>query len=357
MTEQTPDMPEPKPRRPSIRDVARLAQVSPTVVSYVVNKSVRPVKEETRQRVLRAMDALGYRPDPSARLLRGKRSRTVAFLLPTPQLQGPPSPYWTALVSSALQAATTNRCTIVLASSEHIFTSFKPGSPLVDVPVAGAIITTPLVGVPVANFLARLPMPFVTIGRIGGQSSCYVDCDHADGIASIVRELHKMGHRRIAYLGGPPVSYAALFRADGFRGAMAELGMAVPPGTILESEFTAPSGEAAARRILNAQPRPTAVVCGNDESAIGLMRGLMRAGVQVPRDISVTGFDDIPLASAICPSLTTLRVPMREMADAAVHWLVAAMDGGDALAEPLRRVFPAPLMLRESVRTMDPPQA
>ncbi|MCX7806638.1 MAG: substrate-binding domain-containing protein, partial [Planctomycetota bacterium] len=237
----------------------------------------------------------------------GGAASAIALLLPEQQLAGPPSPYWTAVIASAMRAAAMNRRTLVLASSDRIFSSWAPDRPPFDVPVGGALITTPLVGVPVANFLSRLPIPFVTIGRIGGQSPSYVDCDHSGGTAEAVRELYRLGHRRIVHLSGPPVSYAALLRIEGFRNAMAELGLDCPPEAIVEGNFLPASGEAAAAKVAAMSPRPTAVMCGNDESAVGLMRGLARLGIPVPEDISVIGFDDIPLAASLRPSLSTVR--------------------------------------------------
>ncbi len=280
----------------------------------------------------------------------GGRAGAIALLLPEPQLAGPPSPYWTAVVASAMRAAAGKRRTLILASLDSIFSSWGSDRPPFDVPVCGALITTPLAGVPVANFLSRLPIPFVTIGRVGGQSPSYVDCDHSGGIAEAVRELYRLGHRRIVHLSGPPVSYAALLRVEGFRGAIADLGLDCPPEAILEGNFLPASGEAAAAKIAAMDPKPTAVVCGNDESAVGLMRGLARLGIRVPEDVSVIGFDDIPLAASLCPALSTVRAPMREMADAAVSWLVEAAGRERDSVEPLNDIFPASLVIRESVK-------
>jgi LacI family transcriptional regulator len=195
--------------------------------------------------------------------------------------------------------------------------------------------------------LLRDRIPFVSVGRHSNKPVHYVDADNVNGARMAVEHLIRLGHRRIATITGPLAMIAGQDRLTGYRQALQARGIPVEEELIVEGDFTEASGTAGMQRLLPVSP--SAVFVASDMMAIGALRSLRQADRQVPQDIALVGFDDIPIASAIVPALTTVRQPIERMGSMAVEVLLSVLEdssGEEALAQ--RIVLPTELVIRAS---------
>ncbi|RME36944.1 MAG: LacI family transcriptional regulator [Thermoflexia bacterium] len=338
------------PRRNSvtIREVARRAGVSIATVSYVLNESA-PISEETRARVLAAAAELGYRPSALARSLRARQSHTIGY-----SWHHVPRDRWHPILDpflySMAQAAE--------AEGYHILTFAQPtdGDPwrpyqelMLTGRVDGFILSETNRNDPRVRYLLDHDFPFVAFGRANEEWDFpYVDVDNAAGTRMAVEHLVGLGHRRIAVIAWPEDSLTGSYRLQGYLEGMEAAGLPVDPAWIVRTEHSEAAGRQAMEALLALPPdrRPTAVVTMSDLMAIGAMNALHEAGLQPGRDVSVVGFDDVPMAQYLHPPLTTLRQPVAEVGARVVEMLLKLIRG-----EPLpeRKVLlPPRLIVRES---------
>ena len=305
--------------------------------------------EETRARVLAAAAELGYRPSAIARGLRAGRSHTLGYSWHhVPRDQWPPilDPF----LYSMAQAAE--------AQGYHILTFAQPtdGNPwlpyqelMLTGRVDGFILSETNRDDPRVRYLLDHDFPFVAFGRANEEWDFpYVDVDNAAGTRMAVQHLIGLGHRRIAVIAWPEDSLTGSYRLQGYLEAMEEARLEIDPAWIVRTEHAEASGREAMRVLLTLPPdrRPTAVVTMSDLMAIGAMNALYEAGLQPGRDVSVVGFDDVPMAQYLRPPLTTVRQPVAEVGKLVVEMLLRMIRG-----EPLpsRRVLVQPkLIVRES---------
>ncbi len=332
----------------TIREVARRAGVSIATVSYVLNESA-PIREETRARVLAAAAELGYRPSALARSLRARQSHTIGY-----SWHHVPRDHWHPILDpflySMAQAAE--------AEGYHILTFAQPadGNPwrpyqelMLTGRVDGFILSETNRDDPRVRYLLDHDFPFVAFGRANEEWDFpYVDVDNAAGTRMAVEHLVGLGHRRIAVIAWPEDSLTGSYRLQGYLEGMAAAGLPVDPAWVVRTEHSEAAGRQAMGLLLALPPdrRPTAVVTMSDLMAIGAINALYEAGLQPGRDVSVVGFDDVPMAQYLRPPLTTLRQPVAEVGARVVEMLLKLMRG-----EPLpeRRVLlPPRLMVRES---------
>ncbi|MGQ7312148.1 LacI family DNA-binding transcriptional regulator [Microbacterium arabinogalactanolyticum] len=330
------ETPADRTRAVGVRDVAARAGVSRQTVSRVLNEHPE-VAEETRRRVLSAMAELGYRMNNAARALGTRRSRTLGVLASNAEQYGPSrsiaaieasaraAGYW---VSAAFAEA--GDADAVVAAVDH----------LIAQGMDGIVVVAPHARTLEALNALRIDVPIVTL-HSSGRGARGLSVDQAAGARLAVAELAGAGHTRIAHLAGPADWLEAESRADGFAAELAARGL--EPGPVIAGDWSAASGYAATAAIIDAGV--TAVFCANDQMALGLLGGLHEAGVRVPRDISVVGFDDIPDAAYYWPQLTTVRQDFAELARRAVAVVIA---DADAAASALRPVAPV-LVRRDSV--------
>lgn len=314
--------------RASMADVARLARVSGQTVSRVANGSDN-VSPATRRRVLDAMESLGYTPNTAARALRSGSFGTIGVIAHRLARTGE-----SRTVEAVVQAARDAGHTVTLLdidSTTHADVA-EAASRLSHQAIDGLIIIRAEIedadrlqlptGLPVvvadATFGGRLPM---------------VGTDHAGGARAAVEHLLSLGHRIVHHVAGPEDSIPARARQRAWREVLAEHGLAAPEP--LRGDWTAESGHAAG--VALAGTGATAVFCANDEMAAGLMLACAERGVRVPEDLSVVGFDDIPLAGYLTTPLTTVHQPFDEVGERLVARLLARIDGerGDDAAVEL----------------------
>ena len=305
----------------SIRDVARAAGVSTATVSHVVNNT-RFVSEEVRARVLAAVERCGYYPNAHARSLASGRSHTLGLVI-----SDIANPFFPELVKSIEDAAFEHGYDVVLSN-----TNYDPERTsryvrrLIGRKVAGvALMTSELDPALIAEMARReVSVVFLDLGRPGPHMS-NICVDYEAGIEEAIRHLVELGHRRIAFVGGPEHLRSAAKRLEAFRGAVTRLLPGEPP-RIFRGDLKLDGGREAARAMLAASGLPTAVVTANDLTALGLMGELRAAGLEIPRDVSVVGFDDIAFASLVEPRLTTVCLPREELGRNAVEALLATIS-------------------------------
>jgi DNA-binding LacI/PurR family transcriptional regulator len=340
------------PKRPTSADVASAAGVSRTTVSFVLNgRSDVKIPPTTRTRVLEAAERLGYHPHAPARQLAGGRSHVIALVLRQTSEQ---------IAADAILAETLRGLAIAARKSGFrvmveplAFEGPDPSyaSLLRAQHADGLVISGPRTDDPQLQALVRDGFPVVLQGALPDLHAASVDVDNVAGARHAVEHLLALGHRRIACITNAPLVYtAAQERLTGYREALADAGRAVDETLIATGDFDAPSGHAAMRELLE---RTTfdAVFVASDVVALGAIGALREAGLRVPRDCSVVGFDDIPLAAYFDPPLTTIRLPASELGQAAGHALLERI--ADPSAPARRTLLPTELIVRAS--TAPPP--
>jgi LacI family transcriptional regulator len=336
---------------PTIRDVARHAQVSVGTVSNVLNGSPL-VKEETRKRVLEAIEALQFHPTAAARTLSTQRTNLIGMIrteLRPQKSQIENDPMVMNLIEGVTTAALESSIgltfwTIPVGRREMELYKRVVSSRQVD----GLILFALREKDPRLAFLHEQEFPFVTFGRLDPQESDnWVDLDSSYGIELATRYVIELGHTRIAYISPPAEQFLARQRWQGFVNAMQVANLPIDQHLIVEGDFSEKSGQIAAHVLLDHSQPPTAIVCNNDRMAFGAMRAAQARGLVVGKDISVTGFDDITMARYSHPPLTTISQPIHEIGQALFNLLVRYInrESVDGLGGKL---FKPELVVRQS---------
>lgn len=322
-----------------IRDIAKLAGVSTATVSHVINNT-RYVSEETRQKVLSAIEGSGYTPNAHARNLASKNSHTFGLILSDIS-----NPFFPDLVKSIQKRAGELGYDIIMAH-----TDYDPDRTVASVRrmlaqrVSGvAVMTSEMDGALVGRLAAsEIAVVFLDVGQVGEFVSNIV-VDYEKGIRAGVEHLLELGHRRIVYISGPLRLKSAQRRHLAFNKTMKKYESEL---FIFEGDFRATGGQQAVTVMLQQKHRPTAIVAANDLMAIGAMRELRKAGLRVPEDVSVVGFDDILFAELTDPPLTTINLPRSDIGRSAVEALLHTVRNEDNQGREYR-ITPR-LIVRES---------
>ncbi len=313
--------------RVRIEDVAAEAGVSMKTVSRVLNHEPN-VAESTRVRVEAAVEKLRYKPHPSARTLAGRRSYLVAMLYDNPS-----SNYLMEVELGLLDACKAHHYNLMLAPLVY------DARDIVDTVEAlieqsrldGVVLTPPITDDPA--LLARLDeldVPYSSISAMAPNRRVGVTVDEQSAVREMVGHLVGLGHRRIAHIKGHAAHGATGWRLAGYRDGLREAGIRFDPALVVDGEFSHESGFEAATRLLALAKPPTAIFAGNDDMAAGVICAAYELGLQVPRDVSVCGFDDTPISRHIYPALTTVRQPTREMGRLAGEELLKTIRDRDA---------------------------
>ena len=339
--------------KPTIDDVATLAGVSRTSVSRVLNNgpNVRPI---LRDRVLRAVEELDFKVNVQARNLAGRATGQIALVHQSDLDTEPNSYYHAALELGALRACANHGYQLVTRTvSPDIDTAKRQIRSMFDDDlVAGIIVTPPLSDDP---GLARLGgadrVPIVCVAAdpksSSGCPSVGID-DFAAGM-DVARHLIQLGHRRFGYIHGLAGHRSAQRRFEGLMAALAESNIDDFSVTEEQGTFTFRSGIECAQRIIAKTVRPTALICANDDMAAGALLAIHRAGLAIPGDISVTGFDDTPLSEIVWPPLTTLHQPIKQIGHDATQMLIALIGReSEGTPAPSHVTSEHHLVLRES---------
>ena len=331
-------------RRPTLADVARLAGVSSATVSFVVNGRLdERISAETQQRVLDAVAHLGYRPNRAAQALRTQRTRTIAFVTDEIAVKAPAG----QTISGAHDEARTHGNMLLIAYATRAPDVLGAVlDDLLDRQVDAAVYAT------VGTEVISLPEAARTIGTVLVNSfaadddlPCIVPDDESGGHAA-ARLAIDAGHRRVAFLAGDVKSWATGQRLAGYHRALGEAGITPDNKLVRHGNYRADSGYDLTGALLRSGERPTAILCGNDLMALGAYFALKEAGVRIPEDVSIVGYDDQEdLAADLNPPLSTIRLPHYEMGRWAVRQLIAR--SADEL--PTHTFAPCPVVSRQSV--------
>jgi len=307
-----------------LQDVARAAEVSLSTASRALSDPAL-VHPQTRERVVAAVRMLGYVPHGAARALASRRSRTVGAVVPT--LDNPIFAHTTQALQRALAEA---GYTLLLASHEYDpDTEFKVTRALVERGVDGLALVGTDHSLELYGFLARSGVPFELTWAIDPDRHQHcIGFSNRLGSIRITQHLLDLGHRDIAMVSGYTAhNDRARERASGVREALAAHGIAMPPHRYVETAFSVASGRAALVTLLARDPAPTAIACGNDLLAFGVLLECAARGIGVPRQMSVAGFDDIELAAEVAPPLTTIHIPTATIGRRAAERLLARLQG------------------------------
>jgi LacI family transcriptional regulator len=333
-------------RRSTIDDVAEAAGVARVTVSRVLNNE-QNVRPETREKVRRAVEALGYSVNTQARALATGSGRQIMLIHAHSPETEPNSYYDAGLELGALRACLSLGFELVTRAIDPssddraglLDSIFRRDRPI------GVIVSPPLsddLQLIAAASEAGVQMVAVSAGPEAGQRVAAVGIDERAAGRAIGEYLVSLGHRRFGFVNGPKDHQSAALRLEGFREALRAGGIDENPW-LASGDFTFRSGAEAAERLLSDGALVTALACANDDMAAGAMLSLHRAGIEIPGDISVTGFDGTPMSEVMWPPLTTILQPIKDFTERAVHILAA--NGGEGTQS---ETLPHQLIVRES---------
>lgn len=332
-----------------MKDVAERAGVAVSTVSYVLNDS-GPVAADRRVRVLEAIRALGYLPNESARNLKRRSVATIGLVVPDLVNQ-----YFAMIAEGVEQAASEKDVLVVFCTPEASGAKESWNSRLLRSQRLDGLIYLSGAETRMAALveLTRVgPVVLVDEKLPGFDLPCVVS-ENRRGAREIAAHVTSLGHERLAILSGPDELWTADQRLSGYREAIAAAGLDPDTVPVLPGDYQMSSGERLAAEVLDRPPteRPTAVICANDMMAIGVLTYCRRAGLRVPEDVSVVGFDDLPFACLLTPGLTTVRQPARDMGAQATKLLLSMVDGASPEPPP-----PSPVSLKIRDSAGPPPQ-
>ncbi|KAF1704573.1 LacI family DNA-binding transcriptional regulator [Pseudoxanthomonas kaohsiungensis] len=310
----------------TINDIARLAGVSKKTVSRIINNSPL-VRKDTREKVETLMREVGYVPDPLARGLAFRRSFLIGMVYDNPTAQ-----YIVDMQYGALDALRESGFELVVHPCDTRSPGYIDGvRRFVQQQKLHGVMLIPRASEDqnLADMLAEMGCRYTRIVPVGFEDTDgrMIVTHDRDGAAEAADYLLTLGHRDIALITGPLAYRSAIERTEGFVGTLARRGVEVPKSRIIEASYTFESGVAAAEKLLAGKQRPTAIFCGNDEMAAGVYKVAMRAGINIPRDLSVVGYDDSPLAARLWPSLTSVRRQTRDTGRIAATMLIRTDTG------------------------------
>jgi LacI family transcriptional regulator len=327
----------------TIADVAELAQVSKMSVSRVLNGQ-SGVSDKTRQRILEAVEQLGYVPNSNPRA-RALDSKLIALLIPDIT-----TTYMGEILRGVSGAAERLNYGLMLYTQGAVSNIDRTSyylSLLNNSLVDGVLMVVPHDFEVIVNDLKAHNLAYVLIDHHSGTGNePSVTATNRKGMRDAMRHLLALGHRRIGFITGRMDIACSHDRLQGYRDGLTEVGLPFDSELIREGDFTQPIGFQQAQALLQLGQPPTAIVASNDVMALGVMDAAKNAGLNVGRDISIVGFDDIYMASQTYPALTTVRQPLADMGETALELLVTLLEGRTALN--LRRELPTELIIRES---------
>lgn len=327
--------------KPTSHDIAREAGVSQSTVSRALRHDPR-VDPATAERVLQVATRLGYSPNLSARSLVTRRTRTIAVVVADIT-----NPFYPQLVE-ALHEQLGRAGYRMILFNERTDARGEGGIEmfLSSGGADGAVFLSVTIDPVVSQILSHSPVPTVLLNRdADGPQVDRVMADHFGGAAMVAELLAGLGHTRLAMIAGPANTSTSRDREAGYQEQLRRLGLSLDPSLRRAGEFTHQSGFQGASELMALDNPPTAIFCANDVVAFGALDAARRLRIDVPGELSIVGFDDIPMASWESFSLTTVRQPLTDMARDAARKLIARVEGTDE-SEPSRVVFPTHLVQR-----------
>lgn len=328
----------------NIREIAKRARVSTATVSRTINRhpSVHP---QLAKRVLKVVEELGYFPSMQARALVSGRSRIFGLIVSEIT-----NPFFPEIVHVFEETALQHNYEVLLTSTVHDTERMKTAvRRMLEHRVEGVAVMT--FGMEESLLddlkLRKVPLVFVDVGPQRPHVS-NIRIEYLLGIRQAVQHLAALRHERIGFITGPLTLKSAIARRDAFLRSMKEIGMEADPRLVVEGNHTLEGGAIAFERMLRASSRPTAVLCSNDMTAMGVMRKSYAEGIVIPRDLSVVGFDNIRITQYMLPPLTTIEMSQTELARIAFQALLEDVQRKTPNPKGTEYVLKTSLVLRES---------
>jgi LacI family transcriptional regulator len=315
-----------------------MANVSKMTVSRVINQ-LPSVGDETRARVLAIIDKVGYTPDPSARRLASRRPFLIGLIYDNPN-----APYVVQVQEGALAAVRRRGFELLVHPCLRDSPSFLPEiqNKIRQQRLDGVILLPPVSeSVELTSLLQEEQCPYVKVisAPLDMPENVVLYMDR-QAVAEIAKHLVDLGHRRIAMIVGPATYRSASERLAGFTQALADLGHPLQPQYVVQGGYNFDSGVACGTALLSLPVPPTAIFAGNDETAGGVYRAAYLRGARIPDDVTVIGYDDSPLASILCPSLTTMHQPIFEIGRRAAERVISKVDGTENVQPGAIKLIP-----------------
>jgi LacI family transcriptional regulator len=332
------------PMNPTLEEVAALAGVSRATVSRVINDQPN-VRSEVREKVWQAVRESGYRPHAVARSLVTRRTGILGVVIPEVVSTLFTDPFFPLFLRGATEACNAHKQQLMLVlfndptgEQEMYHRVLRNGY------IDGVIVASVTMGDPLISLMLQDGIPFISAGRHPDKRVSAVDVDNLGGARVAVEHLLRLGHRRIATIAGPAAMTSGQDRLEGYRQALEAYHVPLDEHLIVHGDYTEAGGMLAMQRLFPSAP--TAVFVASDTMTVGALKWLRQAGRRVPDDIALVGFDDIPVASAVEPRLTTVRQPIVRLGALAVEALIGILQGPQS--SPERIVLPTELVVRES---------
>lgn len=332
-------------RSVTIIDVARESGVSYSTVSRVLN-GYEYVKESTRRRVLEAAERLGYVANLQARSLAGGHSQIIGLLVP-----GLDNGYIGEIVRGIDEELARNDYDLMLYTTHRrLGKESEYVRMIVNGLTDGLLLIVPLIPSTYVDILHQQNFPYVLIDQSEtGDSSSVVNATNWQGAYDATRYLIELGHRRIGFISGMMEISSARERLEGYKTALDDHRIAYDEALVRQGDFWQPSGYAAAQELLRLERLPSAIFASNDLMAFGAMQAVHEAGLDIPGDISIIGFDDIPMASIVHPKLTTVHQPLDQMGRVAAKLLLEQIEDP---RKPARHItLGTQLVIRDTCRS------
>lgn len=332
---------------PTLEEIAKRAKVSRSTVSRVVNQDPK-VSRKTRARVQTVIKKLNYHPNVAARSLAVGHTRILGLVIPERVAGLFSDPYFPILIQGITSACNTHDHSVMLWLAEPEYERRMISQVLHNGLLDGVILASMLVDDSLMLSLIESDLPFILVGRHPTNPHVsYVDVDNINSARQVVEHLIEQGHRRIATITGPRNMIAGMDRLEGYTRALHDAGIALDPHLIVVGDFSENGGYARMQDLLPL--KPDAVFVASDTMAIGALRALRAAGLRVPQDIAVAGFDDMPFAEHTDPPLTTLRQPIHQAGVAAAESLMELV--ANPSAQPRHIILPTELVIRASTHS------
>ncbi|MCX7709368.1 MAG: LacI family transcriptional regulator [Clostridia bacterium] len=338
--------------RVTINDVAKAANVSPSTVSRVIANNPR-IGQETREKVFKIMKEMNYHPNIIARSLANKSTRIVGVVVPANTEKAFQHPFYPELLRGIGSVATKYKYNILLSSinspsEEKDVIRELSRSGITE----GVILLASRVNDPTIKELKKIHFPFVVVGRPENEDEVnWVDNNNVNAGYEITKHFIKNGHKRIAFLGLAPEFIVTTDRYKGYKKALEEAGLGIDSGLVLESKFIEHTTDIKVmKQILTGSKRPTGIVACDDFLAFGAMKLINECGLKVPEDISVAGFNNVPLASYSIPPLTTVEVNAFGLGAKAFELLHTSISSDYQSFN--RTIVPTEIITRESVQVL-----
>lgn len=327
---------------PTIRDVARLAGVSPITVSRVINKA-NYISEETRLRVEAAIEQLHYIPNSLSRSLRFNKTNMVALLV-----SDITNPFWTTVTRGVEDACSENKLHIILCNTDEKQEKLEEYiTLLLQKQTDGFIVVPTGESVELLRSIQKQNVPLVVLDRLMPELQAdTVRCNSEEGAYDLTRYLIGLGHRRIAMLSGSYMISTGHDRIEGYKRALHEAGIAIDESLIHSGAFKAESGYQGAMHVMQNSAPPTALFAGNNFIALGVVKALEEMGLRIPQDVSVVSFDDLPVLFK--PFLTVVAQAPYELGYQAAQLLFERIAHPDEEIAPREVLLPLQMLIRES---------